>query len=119
LRCSDQIDLKGINYNSSSFAESYKPNTNTLSVSDGTNSTSLNWSRLSEQKFQPCDSKPAFKPENDSQQSDCRLIYVVMKCLFGAGSCVARRRRPVTADRSLLFRFVGVGKVGDGQIDFG
>ena len=40
---SDQIDLKGINYNSSSFSESYNSTTDALSVSDGTNSTVLHF----------------------------------------------------------------------------
>ena len=43
LAGSDQIDLKGINYYSSSFAESYNSASDTLSVSDGTNSTSLHF----------------------------------------------------------------------------
>jgi fibronectin-binding autotransporter adhesin len=41
LSGSDQIDLKGIDYNSRSFTESYDATHDTLSVSDGTNSTVL------------------------------------------------------------------------------
>ena len=40
---SDQIDLKGINYNASSFSQSYNSTTDTLSLSDGTNSTVLHF----------------------------------------------------------------------------
>jgi VCBS repeat-containing protein len=43
LAGSDQIDLKAINYNSSSFSESYNSTDDTLSVSDGTNSTVLHF----------------------------------------------------------------------------
>ena len=43
LAGSDQIDLKGINYNSSAFSESYNSATETLSVSDGTNSAILHF----------------------------------------------------------------------------
>ncbi len=43
LAGSDQIDLKGINYNSSSFSENYNSISDTLSVSDGTNSTILHF----------------------------------------------------------------------------
>jgi hypothetical protein len=44
LAGSDQIDLKGINYNSSSFSEIYNPATGTLTVSDGTNDAMLHFS---------------------------------------------------------------------------
>jgi hypothetical protein len=43
LAGSDQIDLKGINYTSTSFSESYDPTTDTLSVSDGTNGATLHF----------------------------------------------------------------------------
>jgi hypothetical protein len=43
LAGSDQIDLKDINYSSSSFSESYNSTNDTLSVSDGTNSTVLHF----------------------------------------------------------------------------
>ena len=44
LAGSDQIDLKGIDYNSSSFTESFDAATDTLSISDGTNSATLHFS---------------------------------------------------------------------------
>jgi hypothetical protein len=43
LAGSDQIDLKHINYDSSSFSESFNSNIDTLSVSDGVNSTILHF----------------------------------------------------------------------------
>ena len=43
LAGSDQIDLKGINYHSSSFTESYNATTDTLTVSDGTNDATLHF----------------------------------------------------------------------------
>ncbi len=43
LADSDQIDLKAIDYHSSSFAESFNPATDTLSVSDGTDSATLHF----------------------------------------------------------------------------
>jgi VCBS repeat-containing protein len=43
LAGSDQIDLKGINYHSGSFSESYNSAAGTLSVSDGTNSATLHF----------------------------------------------------------------------------
>jgi Cadherin-like domain len=43
LAGSDQIDLKGIDYHSSSFAESFNARTDTLSVSDGTDDASLHF----------------------------------------------------------------------------
>jgi len=43
LAGSDQIDLKHINYDSSSFSENFNSNTDTLSVSDGINSTILHF----------------------------------------------------------------------------
>jgi hypothetical protein len=44
LAGSDQIDLKGIDYHSSSFTESFDAATDTLSISDGTNSATLHFS---------------------------------------------------------------------------
>ncbi len=44
LARSDQIDLKGIDYHSSSFTESFDAATDTLSISDGTNSATLHFS---------------------------------------------------------------------------
>jgi hypothetical protein len=43
LTGSDQIDLKGIHYNSGAFSESYNSAADTLSVSDGTNSAILHF----------------------------------------------------------------------------
>jgi VCBS repeat-containing protein len=43
LAGSDQIELKHINFNSSSFSESFNSATQTLSVSDGTNSATLHF----------------------------------------------------------------------------
>jgi fibronectin-binding autotransporter adhesin len=43
LAGSDQIDLKGINYSSGLFSETYNPTNETLSVSDGANSTVLHF----------------------------------------------------------------------------
>jgi hypothetical protein len=44
LAGSDQIDLKGIDYNSTSFTKSFDAGTDTLSVSDGTQSATLHFS---------------------------------------------------------------------------
>ncbi len=53
LAGSDQIDLKGINYHSSAFAESFNAATDTLSVSDGTDHVTLTLQRhLSGGEFQ-------------------------------------------------------------------
>ena len=43
LSGSDQIDLKGINLNSGAFSESFNATTDTLTVSDGTNSAVLHF----------------------------------------------------------------------------
>jgi VCBS repeat-containing protein len=43
LAGSDQIDLKGINYHSSSFTESYNSTADTLTVSDGANHATLHF----------------------------------------------------------------------------
>jgi VCBS repeat-containing protein len=43
LAGSDQIDLKGINYHSSAFTESYNAAADTLTVSDGTNDATLHF----------------------------------------------------------------------------
>ena len=43
LQGSDQIDLKGIDYHSSAFAESFNASTDTLSVTDGTDSAALHF----------------------------------------------------------------------------
>jgi fibronectin-binding autotransporter adhesin len=43
LSGSDQIDLKGINYNSNSFTESFNATNDTLSVSDGTHNAVLHF----------------------------------------------------------------------------
>jgi VCBS repeat-containing protein len=43
LAGSDQIDLKGISYHSSSFTESYNSTTDTLTVSDGANDATLHF----------------------------------------------------------------------------
>jgi T5SS/PEP-CTERM-associated repeat protein len=43
LSGSNQIDLKDINYNSASFSETFDQATNTVTVSDGTNSTTLHF----------------------------------------------------------------------------
>ncbi|WP_210253766.1 cadherin-like domain-containing protein [Bradyrhizobium sp. S69] len=46
LSGSDHIDLKGIDYNSHSFTESYNATNDTLSVSDGTNSAVLHFNGI-------------------------------------------------------------------------
>jgi fibronectin-binding autotransporter adhesin len=46
LSGSDQIDLKGINFNSGAFTESYNATTDTLSVSDGNNSAVLHFNGI-------------------------------------------------------------------------
>jgi Concanavalin A-like lectin/glucanases superfamily/FecR protein/Cadherin-like len=46
LSGSDHIDLKGINLNSGAFTESYNATTDTLSVSDGTNSALLHFNGI-------------------------------------------------------------------------
>jgi hypothetical protein len=43
LAGSDQIDLKGINYHSSSFTEKYNATADTLTVSDGSNDATLHF----------------------------------------------------------------------------
>jgi len=44
LAGSDQIDLKGVDYHASTFTESFNAATDTLSVSDGTDSATLHFS---------------------------------------------------------------------------
>jgi VCBS repeat-containing protein len=101
LAGSDQIDLRGIDYHSHSFSESYNPTADTLTVSDGTNDATLHFNGT-------------YQAANFSFQSDGNggtIVYdppVAASADSGAGDVQAHG--PATGSHGFVFNFAGVGR---------